>query len=104
LSLAARIAMAKAAPLLVQRLEQLQERLQAGEEALWPAFCDLLRTLAAVGPAVAPGAAGELLTTEQMADRLGIAPKTLLKHKAAGKIRPAVERGKLLRWSGRESL
>ena len=55
-------------------------------------------------PATAPGAPGELLTTKAMAERLGIAPKTLLKHTKAGAIRPAVHRGKLVRWRGTEAL
>ncbi len=54
-------------------------------------------------PSCAPSR-GAMLTTGEMATRLGIAPKTLLRHKAAKKIRPAVEQGKLLRWSGQESL
>jgi hypothetical protein len=55
-------------------------------------------------PQLAPGQHGELLTTAQMASRLGIAPKTLLKHKAAGSIRPALEKGKLVRWRGSEAI
>src|SRR5262245_32800062 len=54
-------------------------------------------------PCVEPGVRGELLTTGQMAERLGIAPKTLLKHKAAGVVRPALQRGKLIRWRGDEA-
>lgn len=50
-----------------------------------------------------PGGRGELLTTAQMAERLGIAPKTLLKHKAAGAVKPALQRGKLIRWKGDEA-
>jgi len=30
--------------------------------------------------------------------------KTLLRHRAEGKIQPAVTKGKLLRWSGQERL
>jgi hypothetical protein len=43
------------------------------------------------------------LTTAEMARRMGIAPKTLLKHKALGKVRPAIQRGKLIRWRGDEA-
>ena len=103
-TLAARVALQNAEAVLVTRVEHLQERLQAGETALWPEYCDVLRTLVALAPTVTPGVNGELLTTKEMAERLGIAPKTLLKHKAAGAIRPAVARGKLLRWNGREAL
>jgi hypothetical protein len=37
-----------------------------------------------------------------MADRLSVSPKTLLKHKARGDLKPAVQRGKLIRWRGDE--
>jgi predicted site-specific integrase-resolvase len=51
---------------------------------------------------MSPGAGGELLTTAQMAERLGIKPKTLLRHKSNGAVRPALQRGKLIRWKGDE--
>jgi len=34
--------------------------------------------------------------------RLGISSKTLLRQKSAGGIRPALQRGKLIRWRGDE--
>jgi hypothetical protein len=37
-----------------------------------------------------------------MAKRLGIAAKTLLRHKANGAVRPAQQCGKLIRWRGDE--
>jgi hypothetical protein len=49
--------------------------------------------LAALLPHLTPGSRGELLTTKQMAERLGISPKTLLKRKATGEIRPALRLG-----------
>ena len=103
MSLASRVALQKAEPLLVRRLEALRNRVEAGEE-VWPELCECIRTLVAIAPAVAPDANGMLLTTGQMAERLGMSTKTLLRHKANGKIKPAVARGKLLRWSGRETL
>jgi hypothetical protein len=111
-SLAARVALAKGEALLLRRLEALQARLEAGDDAAWDEYRDVLRTLAAVAQAATPGAAAECLTTKQMAERLNVSVKTLLRHKAAGKIRPAVEAGgrakgkggKLLRWTGRETL
>lgn len=98
------VALGKAEPLLVKRLGELQERLQAGDKAAWTEFLQVMHTLVALTQAVKPENGGPMLTTAEMASRLGVAPKTLLKRKRRGEIRPAVERGKLLRWSGQERL
>jgi hypothetical protein len=37
-----------------------------------------------------------------MAERLHVKPKTLLKHKAAGSVKPTMQRGKLICWKGNE--
>ncbi len=90
--------------LLTERLMRLQERLQAGDEAVWAEFLDVLKALAVILPSLQPEAGGPLLTTAEMACRLGVKPKTLLRRKKNGEIRPAEERGKFLRWSGQERL
>lgn len=91
-----------ACALLLARLDSLEARLAEGDEVAWAAYTDTVRTLAAVAECVQPGAAGELLTTRQMAESVGLAPKTLLRHKARGAVRPAFQRGKLIRWRGDE--
>ena len=63
-----------------------------------------MQALVALTQALKPENGGAMLTTKELAARLAVSPKTLLRHKAEGKIRPAVERGKLLRWSGQERL
>ena len=88
---------------LVDRLADLATRLDAGDAVAWDAYLATLTTLLAVLEQATPGARGELLTTAQMAERLGVRPKTLLKHKAAGTVRPALQRGKLIRWKGDEA-
>jgi hypothetical protein len=98
------VALQKAEPLLTKRLGQLQERLQAGEEAAWGEFIEVVKVLAALVPTLSPESRGAMLTTKDMAARLGISPKTLLRHKNDKKIQPAVAKGKLLRWSGQENL
>ena len=90
--------------LLVNRLEQLQNRLQAGEDGVWSEVLQVTATLVAVHGALAPEHGGSLLTTGEMAARLGLSTKTLLRHRKNGKIRPSQEQGKLLRWSGTERL
>lgn len=101
-------ALARVARVLVARLDRLEERLQAGEEDVWPAFLDTSKALAAVAPHLVPGSHGAMLSTRQMAERLGISPKTLLKRKAKGQVRPAVQLGQrgraALRWRGDEAV
>ena len=98
-----RLRLDRAARWLGQRLDALEKRITEGEEAAWEPYQEALRTLVALLPHLGPER-GAMLTTAEMAARLGIAPKTLLKHKARGKIQPAVAHGKLLRWSGKEAL
>lgn len=100
--LAVRVALQKAERTLVRRVEELEARVQAGEVALWPDYLEAVKALAAIAPALTPENGGPMLTTGEMAARLGVAPKTLLRHKARGRIHPAVEKGKLLRWNGSE--
>jgi hypothetical protein len=84
------------------RLSELEARVGTGEESAWPQFLEAAKVLALLLPALAPERHGALLTTAEMAERLGVTPKTLLKHKAHGAIRPRVQRGKLIRWGGDE--
>ena len=86
---------------LVERLEVLEAKLQAGEP-LWEEYRSTVATLVAALGQVSPGSNGELLSTREMAARLGVTPKTLLKRKAKGSITPAVRAGRLIRWKGTE--
>ena len=92
----------RSARLLLARAGQLEELVCRGEEDAWIPYLLTLGTLALVLDHLAPGRRGELLTTSQMAARLNVSPKTLLKRKARGQIRPALECGKLIRWRGDE--
>ncbi len=103
MSLVVTVALRRAEPILIKRLGELQASLQAGEGA-WSEFLEVVQALVALTQAVKPENGGPMLTTQEMATRLGVAPKTLLRHKARGRIRPTVERGKLIRWSGQERL
>jgi len=99
--------LAAAAVRLSARLHVLATQLsEQGSEThgdVWGEYAALAAALATVMARLEPGARGELLTTAQMAERLGIAPKTLLKHKAAGAVKPALQRGRLIRWKGDEA-
>lgn len=100
--LAVDLALSRVAGRLLQRLEALEPRLDAGEEAAWVAYLETAKVLAAVLPQLEAGRRENLLTTSEMAQRIGVSPKTLLRHKAEGVIRPAVQRGKFIRWRGDE--
>ena len=103
MSLAVAVALGRAGPILVKRLGELQARLETGED-LWAEYLGTVQALVALAQALRPENGGAMLTTKELAARLAVSPKTLLRHKADGKIRPAMERGKLLRWSGQERL
>ena len=98
--------LARAARLLEGRLADLAERLGEDDESAWGEFLATVNAYISVLAQLTPGTRGELLTTRQMAERLNIAPKTLLKRKAKGQVRPALqlgERGRAaIRWRGDE--
>ena len=98
------IQLERSARLLAARLQQLEERLREDDTAMWTEFRETAAALASVLAHVVPGRRGELLTTAEMAERLNIKPKTLLKRKARGEIRPALQHGKLIRWRGDEAM
>jgi hypothetical protein len=83
---------------LAARVLELDARLET-RDTTWSEYYDAVRALASIVPRLGEG---ELLTTDDMAKRLGLSTKTLLKHKKAGAIRPAMVRGKLIRWRGDE--
>jgi hypothetical protein len=92
----------RAARRLASRLDELEPKLDAGDVAAWSAYEATAVALAAISAQIRPEARGALLTTAQMAARLNITPKTLLRRKASKEIRPAVQRGHLIRWRGDE--
>ena len=79
-------ALKRSSLLLLARLETLEPRVQAGDEYAWSLYLETAKTLALLLPHTEPGAHGQLMTTEEMADRLGVSSKTLLKWRKAGKV------------------
>jgi hypothetical protein len=88
--------------LLLGRVVVLEKRVQDGDETAWPRYLESLSALSKVLPHLQPGSAGELLTTKQMAERLGVSTKTLLKKRNNGGPKPEYqlgERGRAaMRW------
>jgi len=98
--------LSRAGRLLEDRMVQLEQRVRQGDEGAWEAYVTTVNALVAVLAQAAPGARGQLLSTKEMAEKLGIAPKTLLRRKARGQVRPALQLGKrgraAIRWRGDE--
>jgi hypothetical protein len=95
-------ALDRAQRVLTKRLTNLEDRVQTGDEVAWSAYNEVVRTLALLLSTLTPDRPG--VTTGEMAARIGITPKTLLRRKARGQIRPAMQSGKLIRWKGSEGL
>jgi hypothetical protein len=89
---------------LVARLAELEGQLDTGDASAWPGYLATLDVLLRMTAQTAPGRQGQLLTTREMAARLGLSAKTLLKHKQRGAITPALTKGKLVRWRGTETV
>jgi helix-turn-helix protein len=93
-----------AARRLCERLAMLEARLT--DDAAWDEYRETAAALAAILPTLAPERRGWLLTTAELAERLGVSPKTVLRRKASGELKPAVVMGRrgraALRWRGDE--
>jgi helix-turn-helix protein len=89
--------MERATVRLVERLARLEQRLDADEESVWRAYVETARALAMLLLVPSPSNHA-LLTTDEMAARMGISPKTLLKRRRQGLELPALQHGRLLRW------
>jgi len=91
--------------LLDARLRELEARLDADATA-WPDYLAVLDTMVGVLAQLRPEAGGGLLTTKEMAERLHVAPKTVLAMRKRGQLRPAREIGKrgraAIRWRADE--
>lgn len=96
------IYLTRSASLLAERIARLESRVQAGDETAWKPYQEAVMALAVVLQQLPVERQGAFLTTREMATRLNISPKTLLRRKSRGEIRPALQKGKLIRWKGNE--
>ena len=92
------VALVRASRLVEARLASLEDRLAAGDETAWPDYLVTIEAAAKLDAQLVPGSHGELVSTREMAARIGIAPKTLLRRKAKGHVTPAMQAGRLIRW------
>lgn len=88
--------------LLSDRLAVLEPGVRVADEEAWARYLGTLQGLVAVLARLDAHSPAHLLTTGEMAERLGLAASTLLKHARNGKTRPALKAGKLIRWRGDE--
>jgi hypothetical protein len=80
---------------LAARLMALEAQLDADDDGTtWREYRETAAALAAILPATVPGADGKVLTSRELADRLGISPRTLRRKAKAG----APLAGRSLRW------
>jgi hypothetical protein len=93
-----RLALQRAVERLTDRLVELEQ----AEPLNWPEYIATVIALTSALASTSPGADGRMLTTAEMAARLGVTARTLLAKKKAGKVAPAVVLGKrgtgAIRW------
>ncbi len=97
----ARLVLLRAGNRLIERLEKLEPGLDDADPERWREYAALAEALAAIVPHMIPGAGGELLTTEQLADRLQVSPRTIRRRVKSGELQPVRlgRRGRsALRW------
>jgi DNA-binding transcriptional MerR regulator len=85
-----------AALMLGKRLHELEQQIRQGNESAWAEYAHIAQALASVNSRQEHQA--EFLSTREMAERLGVSPKTLLRRKRRGELVPAIQAGKLIRW------
>jgi hypothetical protein len=96
----AQLALRRAEARLLDRLAVLERSLAADEGTGWPDYLDTVRALAALAPLLVPGADGRLLTSRELAERLGLSTRTLRRHREARKL-DAIQLGERGRWVAR---
>jgi hypothetical protein len=91
-------ALARISRRLEHRLDELERRIDAGDESAWANLLATLEAAARLDERLTPGAHGELISTKELAARLGVTPKTVLRRKGKGNLTPAIQHGRLIRW------
>lgn len=87
--------------MLQQRLRQLEQKIREGDDTMWPEYAQIAQALATVETKTQQQP--EYLSTREMAARLGVSTKTLLRRKQRGQLAPALQVGKLIRWRAAEA-
>lgn len=94
----------RTARVLLARCEVLTAQAEAGDAVALAELVTVAGTVSALLPQLEPEARGALLTTRELAERLGVQPKTVLRRRARGELRPALASGRLIRWRASDAL
>lgn len=92
------LALRRAEARLADRLAELERQLDAGDVEAWREYRETAGALAAIVPATAPGSGGRLLTSRELAEALNLSSRTVRRYKKSGKLEPALQIGRTLRW------
>jgi hypothetical protein len=87
---------------LLGRIQQLERRLEETAEAeLWTSWIEAIVALAQLArDRAASKRQGEsLMTTAELAQRLNVSSKTVLRARKAGAFTPVLARGRVIRWA-----
>jgi hypothetical protein len=97
----ARLALARVQPALAQRVLELVERVQGGEDAAWAELYQAVPALAACVSAPITGQAGGTLTSAELEQQLGVSRRTIRRRRARGELKPvqAGGPGRAHRWA-----
>jgi hypothetical protein len=91
--------------LLTARCESLARKVREGDEAAWARYVAVLSTIVAVLERLdGQRERGDVLTTKELAQKLGMRPDSLLRCKRRGLVTPAVAHGKFIRWRAEDGL
>src|SRR5262245_19693616 len=96
------LTLARAEQRLVAELQPLETRLDAsGGDGLWTAYLEAVLVLAQLARhrAQADHESESLMTTAELARRLNVSSKTVLRARKAGVLTPALARGRVIRWA-----
>jgi methylphosphotriester-DNA--protein-cysteine methyltransferase len=92
------LALQRAPRRLAARLAELEAR-EALDDAGWREYRETAVALATLVASAAERS--DVVTTQQLADRLGISARTVRRRRKSGELKPALQLGKrVLRWRG----
>src|SRR6058998_635679 len=93
---AAELALDRAGRRVLARLQALEVRLEAGDDSAWEDYLTTIQALLVITRERRPG---QLLTTKELAQRLGVNERTVRRHRQLGALTPALARGRVIRWA-----
>src|SRR5262245_21995260 len=84
----------RAERLVLARVQALEAHLDEGDPDVWRSYLDAVETLAALTRDRAHHQPDPLMTTKQLAERLGVHERTIRRQRQAGLLTPALASGR----------